>query len=68
MMTGGKIAEQSAEDKILLEKYGHCIERIICNLPKLDCFFQICNLCPRISDLKEHFHELMDKNITVGFY
>ena len=52
MMICGKIAEQSAEDEIPLKEYDHCLARIICNPPQLDCFFRICSSCPGISDLK----------------
>lgn len=63
MMIGGKIAEHSAEDEIPLKEYGHCLARIICNPPQIECYFENCSSCPGSSGLKEHLHELMDNNM-----
>jgi len=44
--------------------HGHYLARIICNSPQpVVCYIRICCLCPGISDLNEHLHELMDNNM-----
>ena len=64
MLLGAKLRELTANDDTPLEKYHHCLAKLICNPPLPKCYLGACNVCPGIEELKDHLIKVLDENMV----
>ena len=63
MMVGAKLHHLTDDEDVPLQHYRHCLAKLQCNPPSLDCLIQKCNQCPFV----EIFQELLLIAFTNGF-
>ncbi|CAH0391660.1 unnamed protein product [Bemisia tabaci] len=62
MMYGGKLAELTKNFEVPLTSYKHCVAKIACNPPRIQCFFKECEECPGVEGLKKSLERAFEEN------
>lgn len=62
MILGGKLSRLTEGSNLPLTTYSDCVNAIICENPKTECYFNTCLNCPGIDNIKQLIFTEMDNH------
>ncbi|XP_074112106.1 uncharacterized protein LOC141535849 [Cotesia typhae] len=62
MILGGKLSRLTEGSNMPLKTYSDCVNAIICDNPKTECYFNTCLNCPGIDNIKQLIFTEMDNH------